>query len=203
MKIEPIYFVLIVFIALFPFNTDALYFILNPGNTECIHFYAKKADHIVGSFEIDSAYEGVRVSLFENEASSKILDKVENSGDFSINPSKDTEYQLCFKNLMNSVQQTVNFSIKSMAHNSNINNVMSNVESKKLIESMEKLYERISVASEKQKYALTRKRFQMEAIESSRKKAAIWSILELLLSFGLVAVQVYYIKSYFQVKYLV
>ncbi|EAK90226.1 P24 like gold domain protein, possible transmembrane region near C-terminus, signal peptide [Cryptosporidium parvum Iowa II] len=203
MKIEPIYFVVIVFIALFPFNTDALYFILNPGYTECIHFHAKKADHIVGSFEIDSAYEGVRVSLFENKESSKILDKIENSGDFSINAPKDTEYQLCFKNLMNSVQQTVNFSIKNMAYNSNINNVMSNIESKKLIESMEKLYERITVASEKQRYALTRKRFQMEAIESSRKKAAIWSILELLLSFGLVAIQVYYIKSYFQVKYLV
>lgn len=203
MKIKPIYLALIFFIASFPIDTDALYFILNPGYTECIHFNTSIGDHFIGSFEIDSEYEGVRVSLYEGNENSKIMDKVDNSGDFSINAQKNTEYQLCFKNLMNSMQQTVNFNIKNVSYSSNMNNVMSNIESKKLIESMEKLYERISIASDKQKFALTRKRFQMEAIESSRKKAAFWSILELLVSFGLVAVQIYYVKSYFQVKYLV
>ncbi|OII74062.1 uncharacterized protein cubi_02864 [Cryptosporidium ubiquitum] len=203
MKIGSIYITLIILIALSPIDTNALYFILNPGYTECIHFRTVTGDHFIGSFEIESEYEGVRVSLYESDGNSKIMDKVNNSGDFSINAQKNAEYQLCFKNLMNSVQQTVNFSIKNLSYNSNINNVMSNIESKRLIESMEKLYERISIASDKQKYALTRKRFQMEAIESSRKKAALWSILELLVSFGLVLIQIYYIKSYFQVKYLV
>lgn len=197
------YLALALLIALFPIHSDALYFILSPGYTECIYFSARKGDHLLGSFEIDSAYEGVRVSLSESGESLKIMDKVDNSGDFSITSQRETSYQLCFKNLMNSVQQTVNFSVKNLSRNSKMNNVMSNVESRRLIDSMERLYERVSVASEKQKYALTRKRFQMEAIESSRRRAALWSVIELLVSFGLVAIQIYCIKSYFQIKYLV
>lgn len=203
MKIVFVCLALTLLISLLPFNSDALYFILSPGYTECIYFHTRKGDHLIGSFEIDSEYEGVRVSLSESGGSFKIMDKVDNSGDFSINAQKETSYQLCFKNLMGSVQQTVNFSVKNLSHNSKMNNVMSNVESKRLIDSMERLYERISVASEKQKYALTRKRFHMEAIESSRKRATLWSIIELLVSFGLVAIQIYCIKSYFQIKYLV
>ncbi|KAF7459017.1 supernatant protein factor, C-terminal domain-containing protein [Cryptosporidium felis] len=194
---------LIFLFILFPLNAEALYFALNPGETECIYLSTKKEDRIIGSYEIDSAYEGVRVSLYDGEPGSKIFDQVKNSGDFNINSKKDVEYRLCFKNLMNSVHQMVNFSIKNVSRELNIDNFMSNIESRKLVSSMEKLYERIVIASDKQKYALTRKRFQMEAIESSRKRAAFWSILELLVSFGLVAIQFHYMKSFFRVKYLV
>ncbi|KAJ1608486.1 P24 like gold domain-containing protein [Cryptosporidium canis] len=203
MKTAFVYLARALFVLVLPIYSDALYFALNPGYTECIYFHASKGDHLIGSFEIDSVYEAVRVSLSKSGENSKIMDKIDNSGDFTINAHDEADYQLCFKNLMNSVQQTVNFSVKNVSYNSKMNNVMSNVESKKLIDSMEKLYEKISVASEKQKYALTRKRFQMEAIKSSRKRSAIWSVLELLVSFGLVAIQVYCIKSYFHIKYLV
>ncbi|KAK6590535.1 hypothetical protein RS030_152252 [Cryptosporidium xiaoi] len=184
-------------------NVEALYLILIPKSNECIFFKADKGDRILGSYEVDSEYESVRVSLSIVGDGTKIFDKIKNTGDFNFNAQEDSEYSLCFKNLLNSIEQTVNFSIKSMSNISNLNNVMSNQESKRLLNSMRILYERVVMASEKQKYSLTRKRYQMDVIESSRKKAAFWSALELLVSFAFVFLQLYTLKSYFNAKYLV
>ncbi|KAH8741615.1 P24 like gold domain proteinhypothetical protein transmembrane region near C-terminus [Cryptosporidium ryanae] len=184
-------------------NVEALYFILIPGANECIFFKTDKGDRVLGSYEIDSEYESVRVFLSKVEDGTKVLDQIKNTGDFSFDVQNNSEYSLCFKNLLNSIEQTVNFSIKSMSNTSNLNNLMSNQESKKLLDSMKILYERVVIASEKQRYSLTRKRYQMDIIESSRKRATFWSVLELIVSFTFVFLQVYTLKSYFNVKYLV
>ncbi|OII75753.1 hypothetical protein cand_029980 [Cryptosporidium andersoni] len=192
--ILPSYFVLVITVLnLITGQTNALFFKLPPSST----------DHITGSYEVEGTDGSVRVYIADIQfGERKLFDNIKKTGHFSITIPSSSNYELCFKSLMGSIAQTISFNFRNRSLIS-ASNLMTSSDSKRLQDSIEKFYEKISLASEQQSYSLTRRDHHMKAIESSKKKATFWNCLQLIFSFVMAAIQICYMRSFFEVKYVV
>ncbi|EEA07005.1 uncharacterized protein CMU_033900 [Cryptosporidium muris RN66] len=161
--ILPSYFVLIITVLnLVTGQTNALFFKLPPSSTECIIFHARLSDHITGSYEVEGIDGSVRVYIADIQfGERKLFDNIKKTGHFSITIPSSSNYELCFKSLMGSIAQTISFNFRNRSLIS-ASNLMTSSDSKRLQDSIEKFYEKISLASEQQSYSLTRRDYHMK-----------------------------------------
>ncbi|KAH9943398.1 supernatant protein factor C-terminal domain-containing protein [Epithele typhae] len=119
----------------------------------------------------------------------------QSQGTAAITAKKDGRYEYCFSNHMSTViDKMVSFNVHGVIY----------VDDEDIVSPIEReirtLSHGLASVKDEQEYIVVRERTHRNTAESSNDRVKWWSILQVLVLFAVVAWQVYYLKSFFEVK---
>uniref|UniRef100_A0A0G4FLM5 GOLD domain-containing protein n=1 Tax=Chromera velia CCMP2878 TaxID=1169474 RepID=A0A0G4FLM5_9ALVE len=179
-----------------------LFFKLAPNARECFGFAANGQEDIVGSFEAIGGEKSVRVTLTNQQQKEDIYDDSRASHQFRFEKALSGNYQLCFKSLIGYLQ-TISFSVRVQTHETHPEELATEDDSHRVAATVYKLEEKISEIMSQQEYAITRERIHRNTTESTNARVLWWTIVEMAVLVVLSAFQIYYIRSFFEIKTIV
>ncbi|KIK44480.1 hypothetical protein CY34DRAFT_802682 [Suillus luteus UH-Slu-Lm8-n1] len=120
----------------------------------------------------------------------------QSTGTTSITAEKDGRYEYCFSNQMSTVaDKMVSFNVHGIIYVSEEADVIAPVERE-----IRSLAIGLTSVKDEQEYIVVRERRHRDTAESTCDRVKWWSVLQALVLFAVVAWQVYYLKSFFEVK---
>mmetsp|Transcript_5289 Transcript_5289/g.15055 ORF Transcript_5289/g.15055 Transcript_5289/m.15055 type:complete len:208 (-) Transcript_5289:164-787(-) len=187
--------------------SQALFFELKPGAlSECFKVKAEASEWIVGSYEADGPTEGVKVVLYDlNER--ELWKSEESSSKFSLQQKEAGKYKICFDTTISEVQM-VSFSLLVDDHDHHSpghvsKDMVTQDHTNKVKNLVAKLEAQTSDILDQQQYTITREAVHRNTAESTNSRVMWWTILEVVLLICLAGFQVYYLRSYFEVKQII
>jgi len=178
----------------------ALFFKISPNARECFGVDAKSGDDIVFSFEAIGSDRSVRTSLSFKEQ--ELYSEIKASGNQRITAAEDGQYRLCFKSLLSYVQ-TISFNVRAQKQETHPEELATLDDSKKLEALVAALEGKVQEISAQQSYATTREAVHRDTSETTNSRILWWTFLEVAVLVVLAGFQIYYLKSFFEVKQLV
>jgi len=119
----------------------------------------------------------------------------QSTGTVSITAKKDGRHEYCFSNLMSSVSdKVVSFNVHGVIYIGE-DDIVAPVERE-----IRALANDLKTVKDEQEYILVRERRHRNTAESTNSRVKWWSIVQSIVLFLVVAWQVYYLKSFFEVK---
>ncbi|KZT12756.1 supernatant protein factor C-terminal domain-containing protein [Laetiporus sulphureus 93-53] len=121
--------------------------------------------------------------------------KKQSTGTVSITAKKDGRYQYCFSNMMSTVvDKLISFNVHGVIY----------VDDDETVAPIEReiraLANGLTAVKDEQEYIVVRERKHRDTAESTNARVKWWSIFQAAVLFSVVAWQVYYLKSFFEVK---
>lgn len=117
------------------------------------------------------------------------------------------QYNLCFKQTYNRGRQTASFQIHVSGDTEYSDDPSSNIASRGQTEKVGNLAKQIETQSmdllDHQDFSITREAVHRETSESTNSRVLWWSLAQMAVIITLSVVQMYYIKSFFEVKLIV
>ncbi|KAI0248683.1 emp24/gp25L/p24 family/GOLD-domain-containing protein [Lactifluus subvellereus] len=119
------------------------------------------------------------------------------TGTVSITAEKDGRYEYCFSNQMSSIaDKIVSFNVHGVIFiGEDADDVVAPIERE-----IRALAHGLTSVKDEQEYIVIRERTHRNTAESTNSRVKWWSILQTIVLFSVVAWQVYYLKSFFEVK---
>ncbi|KAI0306914.1 emp24/gp25L/p24 family/GOLD-domain-containing protein [Multifurca ochricompacta] len=119
------------------------------------------------------------------------------TGTASITAEKDGRYEFCFSNQMSSIaDKIVSFNVHGVIYvGEGADEVVAPIERE-----IRALAHGLTSVKDEQEYIVVRERTHRNTAESTNSRVKWWSILQTVVLFSVVAWQVYYLKSFFEVK---
>jgi len=119
----------------------------------------------------------------------------QSQGTVSITAKKDGRHEYCFSNQMSSIaDKIVSFNVHGVIY----------VDEDEIVAPIEReirlLAHGLTAVKDEQEYIVVRERTHRNTAESTNSRVKWWSILQALVLFSVVAWQIYYLKSFFEVK---
>ncbi len=186
--------------------TAGLFFRLNPKQPECFALPSIAVDGtITGSFEAVAKHEGMTTKL--TNLGKTIWQSTQPSAKFAVNvTAEDSAPGICFEsNSKNS--QTVSFSVAVRNNtewdNHDDTNVATEKHTAKVSDLVTRLKWKVADIMDQQQYAITREHVHRSIAESTNSGVQWWAIAQVLCNTLLALVQIYYLRSYFEVKQIV
>ncbi|KAJ3550183.1 hypothetical protein NMY22_g608 [Coprinellus aureogranulatus] len=127
----------------------------------------------------------------------KVLGKQikQSTGSLAITAEKDGRYEYCFSNQMSAIaDKMVSFNVHGVIYVSG-DDVVAPVERE-----IRALAAGLTSVKDEQEYIVVRERTHRNTAESTNSRVKWWSILQAVVLFSVVAWQIYYLKSFFEVK---
>ncbi|KAF9468859.1 emp24/gp25L/p24 family/GOLD-domain-containing protein [Collybia nuda] len=119
----------------------------------------------------------------------------QSTGSLSITAEKDGRHELCFSNQMSAVtDKMVSFNVHGVIYVSG-DDVVAPVERE-----IRSLANGLAAVKDEQEYIVVRERTHRNTAESTNARVKWWSVLQAIVLFSVVAWQVYYLKSFFEIK---
>ncbi|EPQ59380.1 supernatant protein factor SPF C-terminal domain-containing protein [Gloeophyllum trabeum ATCC 11539] len=119
----------------------------------------------------------------------------QSTGSVSITAKKDGRHEYCFSNQMSAVaDKLVSFNVHGVIYVGE-DDTIAPVERE-----IRDLANGLKSVKDEQEYIVVRERRHRNTAESTNSRVKWWSILQAILVFSVVAWQVYYLKSFFEVK---
>ncbi|KAI0729422.1 COPII-coated vesicle protein [Fomitopsis betulina] len=117
------------------------------------------------------------------------------TGTVSITARKDGRYQYCFSNLMSTVvDKLVSFNVHGVIYVDEDDTVAP------IEREIRNLANGLTAVKDEQEYIVIRERRHRNTAESTNSRVKWWSIFQAIVLVSVVAWQVYYLKSFFEVK---
>jgi hypothetical protein len=117
------------------------------------------------------------------------------------------QYNLCFKQTMNKGRQTASFQLHVSGELDIYDDSTGNIASRNQAEKVGHLAGQIETQAfdllDHQDYAITRESLHRETAESTNSRVLWWSLAQMTVLITLAVVQMYYIKSFFEIKLIV
>lgn len=133
-----------------------------------------------------------------------IYSSVEESGHIQAGLAVLGEYAVCVRNLLSFDQTvTIDFHIQSKDTSSHPNQVALEDEALKLKTLTADVLEKANSLFEQQSHAMVRLGVHSELGQSTRRRATLWKCIQMGMQVLLAGVQIYSVKSYFEVKTIV
>ncbi|KZV65808.1 supernatant protein factor, C-terminal domain-containing protein [Peniophora sp. CONT] len=119
----------------------------------------------------------------------------QSQGTVSITATKDGRHEYCFSNQMSSIaDKIVSFNVHGVIY----------VDEDEIVAPIEReirlLANGLTAVKDEQEYIVVRERTHRNTAESTNSRVKWWSIMQTLVLFSVVAWQIYYLKSFFEVK---
>mmetsp|Transcript_49470 Transcript_49470/g.87098 ORF Transcript_49470/g.87098 Transcript_49470/m.87098 type:complete len:221 (-) Transcript_49470:103-765(-) len=195
--------------AVFAGRSEALFFELNPGeNKECFKSAPGPGHRLIGSYEADGPAEGV-VAVLQDSADKEMWRSTATAGKFDLKVSLDGTHILCFKSSSKD-KQMVSFNFRVMQHgpdgemkDPSRSEPVTKDHTDRVSELVGKLETRAIDILDQQQYTITREAVHRDTAESTNARVMWWTMLEVGTLIVLAAFQVYYLRSYFEVKQVV
>ncbi|KAG8772458.1 p24 complex component [Serendipita sp. 397] len=119
----------------------------------------------------------------------------QSTGTAEITAKRDGRYEYCFSNVMSTIaDKVVSFNVHGVMYVADDEH-MAPVEKE-----IRRLAQGLQAVKDEQEYIVVRERVHRNTAESSNERVMWWSIIQAVLLFMVCAWQVYYLKSFFEVK---
>ncbi|EMD40692.1 hypothetical protein CERSUDRAFT_91429 [Gelatoporia subvermispora B] len=119
----------------------------------------------------------------------------QSTGSISITAKKDGRHEYCFSNQMSSVvDKIVSFNVHGVIYVDDDDTVAP------IEREIRALAQGLTSVKDEQEYIVIRERRHRNTAESTNSRVKWWSVLQAIMLFCVVAWQVYYLKSFFEVK---
>ncbi|KDQ64668.1 hypothetical protein JAAARDRAFT_201974 [Jaapia argillacea MUCL 33604] len=120
------------------------------------------------------------------------------TGSVSITAEKDGRHEYCFSNQMSAIaDKLVSFNVHGVIYVGE-DEVIAPIERE-----IRDLAQGLTSVKDEQEYIVVRERRHRNTAESTNSRVKWWSILQAILLFAVVGWQVYYLKSFFEVKRII
>ncbi|TFK43215.1 emp24/gp25L/p24 family/GOLD-domain-containing protein [Crucibulum laeve] len=120
----------------------------------------------------------------------------QSTGTISITAEKDGRHEYCFSNQMSAIaDKMVSFNVHGVIYVSGDADVVAPVERE-----IRNLANGLTAVKDEQEYIVVRERVHRNTAESTNSRVKWWSVLQTIVLFSVVGWQVYYLKSFFEVK---
>ncbi|XP_026190683.1 uncharacterized protein LOC34619967 [Cyclospora cayetanensis] len=203
-------------VALMPeVGTKAVMFDISPHTRECFFVKSQNQDTaLAGSYQSFFGDGSVRVTVEGPVASHRvggqlpqltpIYSSVEESGHIQVEMAVRGEYAVCVRNLLSFDQTvTIDFHLQSKDASSHPNQLALEDEALKLKALTADVLEKANSLFEQQSHAMVRLGVHSELGQSTRRRATLWKCIQMGMQVLLAGVQLYSVKSYFEVKTIV
>lgn len=190
-------------------RAEALFFKIKPmsaqKDAECFKVVKQAGGGaIVGSYEASGATEGVKARLMFGET--KVWESKLASTKIQHSANQIGTYALCFESTVDQIQ-TISFNIKVAAIGQQDAGDNKDFVTKEHTTSFQELVNRLEQRAgdivDQQQYAITRESVHRDTAESTNARVMWWTVLEVSSLVLLAAFQVYYLRSFFEVKQIV
>ncbi|KII95807.1 hypothetical protein PLICRDRAFT_98293 [Plicaturopsis crispa FD-325 SS-3] len=128
----------------------------------------------------------------------KVLEKHirQSTGTVSITAVTDGRHEYCFSNQMSAIaDKIVSFNVHGVIYVGEDEDVVAPIERE-----IRALANGLTAVKDEQEYIVVRERTHRNTAESTNSRVKWWSVLQTIVLFSVVGWQVYYLKSFFEVK---
>lgn len=193
----------------------AVMFDIPPQTREC--FFVKSLNQeseVVGSYQTFFGDGSARVTVegpvpahragAQKPQLSPIFSSVEEAGQIKAPMTIAGEYAVCIRNLLSFDQTvTIDFHVQSHKETAHPNQLALEDEALKLKTLTADVLEKANSLFEQQSHAMVRLGVHSELGDSTRTRATLWKCIQMAMQVLLAGVQIFSVKSYFEVKTIV
>lgn len=189
-------------------RSHGLFFELrDAGASECFKANPGHGHRLIGSYEADGPTEGISVKVIDPNTR-ELWHSKETAGRFDVEAMDEGQHKLCFSSSI-AEPQMVSFNFHVDEHgdgevpSSGHKDFVTKEHTDKVGELVAKLEIKSNDILDQQQYAITREAVHRETAESTNSRVMWWTLLEVAVLISLATFQVYYLRSYFEMKQVV
>ncbi|KIL68285.1 hypothetical protein M378DRAFT_191260 [Amanita muscaria Koide BX008] len=166
------------------------------GHKDCFFEDLHKNDKMTVTYQVGGGGH-LDIDFWLTEPANTVLAKHirQDTGSVSITAEKDGRYEYCFSNQMSAIaDKLVSFNVHGVMYTGD-DDVVAPIERE-----IRSFAIALTAVKDEQEYIIIRERTHRNTAESTNSRVKWWSILQAMVLFAVVAWQVYYLKSFFEVK---
>eukprot|EP00922_Rhytidocystis_sp_ex-Travisia-forbesii_P002764 GHVS01004073.1.p1 GENE.GHVS01004073.1~~GHVS01004073.1.p1 ORF type:complete len:241 (-),score=39.47 GHVS01004073.1:829-1551(-) len=201
--------------------SSALFYESQPNARDCFFLLAEENEEIVGSYETFYGDDVLRVTLdlldevpVEGQQPSapppsaggrrQLFHSLKETDKFRIAAPRRGKFALCLRNLL-SYEQTVTFNtrVQRTAHETHPQDLATTDQTDKLSDMCESLSGKVEDISYQQSHAVTRESVYRQTSESTNSRVLWWTAFQVASLVLLSTLQVFYMRSFFEIKTIV
>jgi hypothetical protein len=162
---------------------------------ECFFEDLHKHDKMTVTYQVGGGGH-LDIDFWLSDPEERILGKQirQSTGSISITAEKDGRHEYCFSNQMSSIaDKLVSFNVHGVIYVAE--DVVAPIERE-----IRALSNGLSAVKDEQEYIVLRERTHRNTAESTNNRVKWWSVVQAIVLFLVCAWQIYYLKSFFEVK---
>ncbi|KAF9490517.1 supernatant protein factor, C-terminal domain-containing protein [Pleurotus eryngii] len=170
---------------------------VNAGKKECFFEDLHQHDKMTVTYQVGGGGH-LDIDFWLADPSTKLLAKQirQSTGSISITAERDGRHEYCFSNQMSAIaDKLVSFNVHGTIYVSDDEDVVAPIERE-----IRSLASGLAAVKDEQEYIVVRERTHRNTAESTNSRVKWWSIIQAFVLFAVVAWQVYYLQSFFEVK---
>ncbi|KIK08531.1 hypothetical protein K443DRAFT_672548 [Laccaria amethystina LaAM-08-1] len=167
------------------------------GKKDCYFEDLHKHDKMTVTYQVGEGGH-LDIDFWLSDPSGTVLGKQirQSTGSISITAEKDGRHEYCFSNQMSAIaDKMVSFNVHGVIYVGGDADVVAPIERE-----IRSLAAGLTSVKDEQEYIVVRERTHRNTAESTNARVKWWSVLQAIVLFSVVAWQVYYLKSFFEVK---
>jgi len=179
-----------------PFLVSGHIIEVNAGKKECFFEDLHANDKMTVTYQVGGGGH-LDIDFWLQAPAEKVLHKQikQSTGTASITAEADGRYEYCFSNQMSSIaDKIVSFNVHGVMYIGS-DDVVAPIERE-----IRALSAGLTSVKDEQEYIVVRERRHRNTAESTNDRVKWWSIAQAIVLFAIVGWQVYYLKSFFEVK---
>ncbi|KAL0580934.1 p24 complex component [Marasmius crinis-equi] len=168
---------------------------VNAGQKECFFEDLNKNDKMTVTYQVGGGGH-LDIDFWLADPDGRLLGKhvKQSTGQIDTTAEKNGRYEYCFSNQMSAIaDKIVSFNVHGVIYVED--DIVAPIERE-----IRSLAHGLATVKDEQEYIVVRERTHRNTAESTNSRVKWWSVLQSVVLFAVVAWQVYYLKSFFEVK---
>ncbi|KAJ7667727.1 emp24/gp25L/p24 family/GOLD-domain-containing protein [Mycena polygramma] len=170
---------------------------VDAGKKECFFEDLHQHDKMTVTYQVGGGGH-LDIDFWLSDPENRLLGKQirQSTGTLSITAEKDGRYEYCFSNQMSAIaDKIVSFNVHGIIYVGEDADVVAPIERE-----IRTLANGLQSVKDEQEYIVVRERTHRNTAESTNSRVKWWSVLQAIVLFLVVGWQIYYLKSFFEVK---
>ncbi|KAJ7368027.1 emp24/gp25L/p24 family/GOLD-domain-containing protein [Mycena albidolilacea] len=170
---------------------------VDAGKKECFFEDLHQHDKMTVTYQVGGGGH-LDIDFWLSDPDNRLLGKQirQSTGTLSITAEKDGRYEYCFSNQMSAIaDKIVSFNVHGIIYVGEDADVVAPIERE-----IRSLASGLQSVKDEQEYIVVRERTHRNTAESTNSRVKWWSVLQSVVLFLVVGWQIYYLKSFFEVK---
>ncbi|KAJ7937321.1 COPII-coated vesicle protein [Mycena leptocephala] len=171
---------------------------IDAGKKECFFEDLHQHDKMTVTYQVGGGGHWISISGSLSDPDERLLGKQirQSTGTISITAEKDGRHEYCFSNQMSAIaDKIVSFNVHGVIYVGEDADVVAPIERE-----IRTLASGLQSVKDEQEYIVVRERTHRNTAESTNSRVKWWSVLQAIVLFLVVGWQIYYLKSFFEVK---
>jgi len=170
---------------------------VDAGKKECFFEDLHQHDKMTVTYQVGGGGH-LDIDFWLSDPENRLLGKQirQSTGTLSITAEKDGRHEYCFSNQMSAIaDKIVSFNVHGIIYVGEDADVVAPIERE-----IRTLSNGLQSVKDEQEYIVVREKTHRNTAESTNARVKWWSVLQAIVLFAVVGWQIYYLKSFFEVK---